>query len=122
MKEQSGEEAYLWKGSPSYHSSCFSLPTDPPPASVPMIHHLKHHYHWTKSHNPPNAQSLGRKHGPPLKYEEVEPSGDEGKRITILSIDGGGVRGVIPSTILEQLEAFLQVHSSTWSFGSFLCV
>ena len=36
------------------------------------------------------------------------PSGHAGKRITILSIDGGGVRGVIPSTILEFLENALQ--------------
>lgn len=31
-----------------------------------------------------------------------------GDRITILSIDGGGVRGLIPSTILEFLEEKLQ--------------
>jgi patatin-like phospholipase/acyl hydrolase len=34
--------------------------------------------------------------------------GKPGKRLTILSIDGGGVRGIIPSTILECLESALQ--------------
>jgi patatin-like phospholipase/acyl hydrolase len=31
------------------------------------------------------------------------------KKLTILSIDGGGVRGVIPATILKYLEKELQV-------------
>ncbi|KAI8549869.1 hypothetical protein RHMOL_Rhmol06G0058400 [Rhododendron molle] len=30
--------------------------------------------------------------------------------ITVLSIDGGGVRGIIPATILEYLESQLQVY------------
>lgn len=38
----------------------------------------------------------------------ARPRGSTGKRITILSIDGGGVRGVIPSTILEFLEKGLK--------------
>lgn len=33
-----------------------------------------------------------------------------GKLITILSIDGGGIRGIIPATILEYLESQLQVN------------
>ena len=33
----------------------------------------------------------------------------KGKRITILSIDGGGIRGIIPGTILAFLESKLQV-------------
>lgn len=32
-----------------------------------------------------------------------------GKLITILSIDGGGIRGIIPAIILEYLESQLQV-------------
>jgi patatin-like phospholipase/acyl hydrolase len=32
---------------------------------------------------------------------------------TILSIDGGGVRGIIPSIVLAALEAKLQVIEST---------
>lgn len=44
------------------------------------------------------------------KYQATEPAGDRGRRVTILSIDGGGVRGVIPSTILEELEQNLQVR------------
>lgn len=35
--------------------------------------------------------------------------GRVGKRVTILSVDGGGVRGLIPATILAELEAKLQV-------------
>jgi hypothetical protein len=33
----------------------------------------------------------------------------QGDFITILSIDGGGVRGIIPSEVLSVLEAKLQV-------------
>ncbi|GLJ39133.1 hypothetical protein SUGI_0797600 [Cryptomeria japonica] len=35
-------------------------------------------------------------------------SASDGDMITILSIDGGGVRGIIPATILQFLEAELQ--------------
>ncbi len=34
---------------------------------------------------------------------------DEADKLRILSIDGGGVRGVIPATILNYLEKELQV-------------
>lgn len=34
----------------------------------------------------------------------------KGQRVTILSIDGGGIRGIIPGTMLSFLEAKLQVH------------
>lgn len=34
---------------------------------------------------------------------------DNLKLVTILSIDGGGIRGIIPATILAFLEAKLQV-------------
>uniref|UniRef100_A0A0A0LJL8 Patatin n=1 Tax=Cucumis sativus TaxID=3659 RepID=A0A0A0LJL8_CUCSA len=37
---------------------------------------------------------------------------EKGKKITILSIDGGGIRGIIPGTILAFLESKLQYHSS----------
>ncbi|CAM6069004.1 unnamed protein product [Sphagnum tenellum] len=44
-----------------------------------------------------------------FEEEEAEqPSGDRGRRITILSIDGGGVRGIIPATMLAELESCLQ--------------
>lgn len=33
----------------------------------------------------------------------------KGRMATVLSIDGGGVRGIIPGTILGNLEAKLQV-------------
>ena len=38
------------------------------------------------------------------------PPPSQGKRITVLSIDGGGIRGLIPSTILACLESKLQVR------------
>lgn len=33
-----------------------------------------------------------------------------GQLVTILSIDGGGIRGIIPGTILAYLESQLQVY------------
>ena len=39
---------------------------------------------------------------------ETNPS-NYGERITVLSIDGGGIRGIIPGTILSFLESKLQV-------------
>ena len=40
-----------------------------------------------------------------------------GNLITILSIDGGGIRGVIPGTILSFLESELQVK-----LVAFVCI
>jgi hypothetical protein len=37
------------------------------------------------------------------------PNGDETDKLRILSIDGGGVRGIIPAVILKHLEDQLQV-------------
>ena len=34
-----------------------------------------------------------------------------GKMVTVLSIDGGGIKGIIPGTILAFLESKLQVHT-----------
>jgi patatin-like phospholipase/acyl hydrolase len=45
---------------------------------------------------------------PSSDFMSVKPKGIPGKRLTILSIDGGGVRGLIPATILAELEAKLQ--------------
>ena len=39
----------------------------------------------------------------------LQPETD-GKLITVLSIDGGGIRGLIPGTILNFLEEELQVR------------
>jgi len=47
-----------------------------------------------------------------------KPKGTPGKHITILSIDGGGVRGLIPATILAELEGRLQVHKNTHAHKS----
>lgn len=45
----------------------------------------------------------------PSDFTEERAKGLVGRRITILSIDGGGVRGLIPATILAELEGKLQV-------------
>ncbi|MED6107081.1 hypothetical protein PIB30_010802 [Stylosanthes scabra] len=42
------------------------------------------------------------------KMMHVSPSDDEGNLVTILSIDGGGIRGLIPAVILAFLESELQ--------------
>lgn len=41
----------------------------------------------------------------PTSYAQTK-----GKAVTVLSIDGGGVRGIIPGTILGHLESKIQVH------------
>lgn len=41
---------------------------------------------------------------------ELPPSNHE-STITILSIDGGGIRGIIPAVILNHLEKALQVNT-----------
>lgn len=43
--------------------------------------------------------------------DEINPS-TYGERITVLSIDGGGIRGIIPGTVLSFLESKLQVSLS----------
>lgn len=103
-------ELDLQNGAAYDHSSCWSHPLW---QSSLSIRHLKHPTHWHdvqcgKTPRTPRV-SLGTKHpGTPGKFVTTEPTGSWGRRITILSIDGGGVRGVIPSTILEELEACLQ--------------
>ncbi|CAO2149730.1 unnamed protein product [Urochloa humidicola] len=42
------------------------------------------------------------------KTRVAQPPPSTGKLITILSIDGGGIRGLIPATIIAFLEAKLQ--------------
>jgi patatin-like phospholipase/acyl hydrolase len=42
-------------------------------------------------------------------FMAAQPKGSTGKRLTILSIDGGGVRGIIPGVQLNELEKQLQV-------------
>jgi hypothetical protein len=39
-----------------------------------------------------------------------QPPPSKGRLITVLSIDGGGIRGLIPATIITCLEAKLQVY------------
>jgi patatin-like phospholipase/acyl hydrolase len=41
-------------------------------------------------------------------FKAAQPKGSTGKRLTILSIDGGGVRGIIPAVQLTELEKKLQ--------------
>jgi len=40
---------------------------------------------------------------------ETPNKSDDGQMITLLSIDGGGIRGIIPGVILGFLESELQV-------------
>jgi hypothetical protein len=44
------------------------------------------------------------------------PPPSKGNLITVLSIDGGGVKGVIPATFLAFLESKLQVNSTCLLF------
>ena len=102
--------------SAEYYKLCFSLPPLSPPTS-PV------HRHWlpetpgttAKTPHTPSRTPLGKKHDGSMA---TEPAGDRGRRVTILSIDGGGVRGIIPATILEELESFLQVPLSLLVFVS----
>jgi patatin-like phospholipase/acyl hydrolase len=45
------------------------------------------------------------------EFGKENPKGTLGKRITILSIDGGGVRGLVPLVILIELERILQASN-----------
>lgn len=45
------------------------------------------------------------------KTSQIQPP-TYGDLITVLSIDGGGIRGIIPATILSFLESQLQVKFS----------
>jgi hypothetical protein len=40
-----------------------------------------------------------------------------GNFITVLSIDGGGIRGLIPGTILSFLESELQVYHVSYAYA-----
>lgn len=44
-------------------------------------------------------------------FNKELPPPTYGNLITILSIDGGGIRGIIPAIILDQLEKALQVNA-----------
>jgi len=39
------------------------------------------------------------------------PPPSHGDRVSILSIDGGGIRGIIPTTVLQYLDKALKVQS-----------
>jgi len=53
--------------------------------------------------------SVNKGKGPAMAFnEKLEPNGTKGKRLRILSIDGGGVRGIIPAIILQELENALK--------------
>lgn len=46
------------------------------------------------------------------------PPPSYGNTITILSIDGGGIKGIIPSVVLSRLEKILQVNALLISYKS----
>lgn len=50
------------------------------------------------------------------------PPPSKGNLITVLSIDGGGVKGVIPATFLAFLESKLQVNSTRLLFLEPKCI
>jgi predicted acylesterase/phospholipase RssA len=52
--------------------------------------------------------TTGSETAAPAPVPEPTPPPCQGRLITVLSIDGGGIRGLIPATILACLEAKLQ--------------
>jgi patatin-like phospholipase/acyl hydrolase len=48
-------------------------------------------------------------------FKAAQPEGSTGNRLTILSIDGGGVRGIIPAVQLTELEKKLQELDGPYS-------
>lgn len=48
---------------------------------------------------------------------DCRPKGLPGKKQCVLSIDGGGVRGIMATVILESLESELQVPDTTTILG-----
>jgi hypothetical protein len=55
--------------------------------------------------------TTGSETAAPAPVPEPTPPPCQGRLITVLSIDGGGIRGLIPATILACLEAKLQVYT-----------
>lgn len=59
------------------------------------------------------TQTSGRHHHKHNAHHVHRPPPCKGKLITVLSIDGGGVRGIIPGTIINFLETKLQVGNQS---------
>lgn len=109
-------------------SFLFSLPPyDREPPSSSSLRHRQQHRLKRPWHPKFPRKSLGRVKQEVGSGEETPkmppgPSGERGKRVTILSIDGGGVRGIIPATILHELEACLQVNYNEFTIQVSFCV
>jgi len=49
-----------------------------------------------------------------MEASQAQSKSDDGPMVTVLSIDGGGIRGIIPGILLAFLESELQVINNLW--------
>lgn len=111
--EGPGKDPFLPTRFENHFSSFSSVPPLSPPLSPNFgINYSSRCFKSPKNPGTPRTPYLGIR---PEVMAIDQPSGNRGKRLTILSLDGGGVRGIIPATILEELEGYLQVQSHTRS-------
>ncbi|XP_024379938.1 patatin-like protein 5 isoform X2 [Physcomitrium patens] len=104
--EGPGKDPFLPTRFENHFSSFSSVPPLSPPLSPNFgIKHSSRCFKSPKNPGTPRTPYLGIR---PEVMAIDQPSGNRGKRLTILSLDGGGVRGIIPATILEELEGYLQ--------------
>lgn len=80
---------------------------------------LYHTYSFSANILSPNFNKLVMDKTASSSSFKIQPP-SHGNLVTILSIDGGGVRGIIPGVILAYLESQLQVIflKNSWNFPS----